>query len=141
MILLFPLFILEIVLSIQMGIAIGAGYAVLWTFGSMLLSVILIKSSHIALASGADQIFTGKLSIQKFHNSALSYLTGAILLFIPGVLSDSFGLILLIYTLYLHFVAKITPQNKHNQFNPTKESEDVIDVEIINSDDDRLSKS
>jgi len=141
MILLFPLFILELIISIQMGISIGVGYSLLWILGSMFIGVVLIKNSHIALSSGADQIFTGKLSIQKFHNSALSYLAGSIFLFIPGVLSDTFGLILLIYTLYLHFIAKITPENRNNQFNTNKENDDVIDVEVISSDSDRLSKS
>jgi len=141
MIFLFPLFILELVISIQMGINIGVGYSLLWILGTMFLGIILIQNSHIALFSGADQLFNQKLSVKRFHDSAISYIVGSLLIFIPGVLSDTFGLILLIYALYLHFVAKISPEKQNNPFNTKKESDDVIDVEVISSDSDRLSKS
>jgi len=141
MILLFPLLFLELFLSIKVGIAIGFGYSLAWILGSMLVGIILIQNSHIALFSGADQLFNQKFTIQRFHDSAISYVFGAFLLILPGVLSDSLGLILLIYTLYLHFVAKISSIKPNNQFNPKKEYDDVIDIEVINSDLDRLSKS
>jgi UPF0716 family protein affecting phage T7 exclusion len=141
MIFLFPLFILEFIISLKVGIEIGVIYSLLWILSTMFIGVILIKNSHIALFSGADQLFNQKFTIQRFHDSAISYLMGSLLIFIPGVLSDSFGLILLIYTLYLHFVAKISPKKQNNQFNQKKENDDVIDVEVISSDSDRLSKS
>lgn len=140
MIFLFPLFILEFIISLKVGIEIGIGCSLLWILATMFMGIILIKNSHIALFSGADQLFNQKFTIQRFHDSAISYITGSLLIFIPGVLSDIFGLILLIYTLYLHFIAKISPNKKNNQYNQ-KENDDVIDVEVISSDSDRLSKS
>ena len=72
----------------------------------------------------------GKLDMRRFQNASMSYFIAAILLVIPGVFSDFLGLIALAYTLYLQFVAKITPEQPNNNFK--KQGDDnVIDVEII----------
>ena len=47
---------------------------------------------------------------------------------VPGILSDTMGVIALCYTVYLQFVAKITPEKPN--FNQ-KGDDDVIDVEVI----------
>ena len=139
MILVFPLFVLELIISIRMGMFLGFGDSVLWIISSMMLGLILLKQSHKALLTNINGLSMGKLSIKTFGDASISYLAGSVLLIIPGVLSDLFGIILLFYTIYLHFIAKITPETKNNTFN--KESDDVIDVEVINSNTDSLSKS
>jgi len=139
MLLFFPLFILELLISIRVGISIGFINSVLWIFSSMFLGIILLKESYKALFMSMDSLFKGGISIKAFGDASISYLAGSVLLIIPGVLSDLFGVILLFYTIYLHFIAKITPETKNNIFN--KESDDVIDVEVINSNTDSLSKS
>jgi UPF0716 family protein affecting phage T7 exclusion len=50
-------------------------------------------------------------------------------LIIPGVLTDILGVLALGYTMYLRFVAKITPEQ--TKFNQNKGDDNVIDVEII----------
>jgi len=81
----------------------------------------------------------GKLDMKRFQNVSMAYFIGAILLMIPGVFSDFLGLMALIYTLYLQFIVKITPeQTTHFK----KQGDDnVIDVEIIDehSSSDRRS--
>ncbi len=62
----------------------------------------------------------------------MAYMFGALLLIIPGILSDTFGVLALGYTLYLQFVAKITPEKPN--FNQ-KGDDDVIDVEVIDEHD------
>jgi len=64
----------------------------------------------------------------------MSYFVGAILLIIPGVFSDFLGLFALGYTLYLQFIAKITPEQTNTNFKPQGD-DDVIDVEIIDEYD------
>jgi UPF0716 family protein affecting phage T7 exclusion len=77
-----------------------------------------------------NAVKSGKLSMKNFQNAATSYLAAAVLLIIPGVLSDFLGVIALAYTFYLQFVAKITPEQTNNNFK--KQGDDnVIDVEII----------
>ena len=71
----------------------------------------------------------GKLDLRRFQNVSMSYFIGAILLIIPGVFSDFLGVIAFLYSLYLQFIVKITPEQT-NHF--TKQGDDnVIDVEII----------
>jgi len=72
----------------------------------------------------------GKLDMKKFKNASMSYLAAAILLIIPGVLSDFLGVLALGYTFYLQFIAKITPEQTNNNFKKQGD-EHVIDVEII----------
>jgi UPF0716 family protein affecting phage T7 exclusion len=69
----------------------------------------------------------------------MAYMMGALLPIIPGILSDVLGVLLLLYTVYLRFVAKITPEKTN--FNPKKVDEDVIDVEIIDEHDSGNSRS
>ncbi|MBN2826071.1 MAG: FxsA family protein, partial [Campylobacterales bacterium] len=97
MIFIFPFIILELIISIQVGISIGFGYSLAWILGTMLMGIILIQNSHIAIFSGADQLFNQKFNIKRFHDSAISNIVGGLLMVIPGVIGDSFGRTLLIY--------------------------------------------
>jgi len=80
-------------------------------------------------------LHTGKLDIRKFQDATTSYLLGALLLIVPGVLSDLFGVLALLYTVYLQFVAKITPEQP-NIYQKPKGEDDVIDVEIVDEHTD-----
>jgi len=81
-----------------------------------------------------NAVRSGKLSMQNFQNVSTAYLGAAILLIIPGVLSDFIGLLTLMYALYLQFIAKITPESEFKNFK-NKGDDDVIDVEIIDEYD------
>ena len=116
MILVFPLFIMELIISIRMGMLLGFGDSVLWILSSMVLGIILLKWSHKALLSNINSLSMGKLSIKSFGDASISYLAGSILLIIPGVLSDTFGIFLLIYTIYLYLISKMTPGIKNHNF-------------------------
>jgi len=113
-----------------MGENIGFMWSVIWIVMSMMLGFRLLQSSSFTMMGNLDAVRSGKLSMKGFQNAATSYLVAAILLIIPGVLSDFLGLFALLYTFYLQFVAKITPEQKNNNFK-TQGDDDVIDVEII----------
>jgi len=133
MIFVFPMLLLDLFISMKVGMIIGFGYSVIWILASFLIGMGLVKYSYVSILQATDFMKKGKIDIKNFYKSNMSYLLGAILLIVPGVLTDSFGLLSLIYTLYLHLIAKITPENKKTNF---KENDDVIDVEIINSSTD-----
>jgi UPF0716 family protein affecting phage T7 exclusion len=129
-VLLVPILLLELFLSLKVGETIGFMWSVLWIVASMMLGFRLLQSSSLSMMGNLNAVRSGKLSMKNFQNAATSYLAAAILLIIPGVLTDFLGVIALGYTLYLQFVAKITPENKNNNFK--KQGDDnVIDVEII----------
>ncbi len=132
------LFFTELFISLKVGTIIGFGWSVVWIVSSMLFGGLLLRLSPYALMSNFQTFNFGKFDIRDVHNASIAYLLGAILLIIPGVLTDLIGLALILYTLYLHLFAKIKPTPTRS-YDPFKEGEDtnVIDVEIIDKSDNR----
>ncbi len=124
-------FIIELLASIKLGITIGFGWSVVWVIATSMLGALLLKLSPYAIMDSFNNIGSKKFNIISAQNAAISYMLGAILLIIPGVFSDILGIILLGYTIYLRMFAKITP-NENIKYK--KGDDDVIDVEIIDSD-------
>ncbi|SFV91071.1 hypothetical protein MNB_SV-4-625 [hydrothermal vent metagenome] len=136
-VILLPYLFLEIYFSLKMLEVIGAFWATVWTIGSMVLGTALLKNSPYAMLGNMQALHRGKLDIRKFQDATTSYLTGALLLILPGVVSDFMGVAALIYTVYLQFIAKITPERNNTDDFTHKGENDVIDVEIIDEHADR----
>ena len=124
-----PFLLLELYLSLEVGENIGFLWSAIWIVVSMLIGFRVLQSSSLTLMGNLNAVSRGKLSMQSFQNASTAYLLGAILLIIPGVLTDFLGLVALGYTVYLQFVAKITPEQ--TKFDTKKGDDNVIDVEII----------
>jgi len=122
--------LLELYLSLKVGENIGFLGSVVWIILSFLLGMTLLQRSSQTMMGNVNAMRQGKLDIKKFQNVSMAYLVAAVLLIIPGVLSDFLGLCALVYTVYLQFVVKITPEQKNNNFK-NKGDDNVIDVEII----------
>ena len=133
-----PFLLLELYLSLEVGENIGFLWSAIWIVVSMLVGMRVLQSSPLSLMGNMNFVSKGKLSMQSFQNASTAYLLGAILLIIPGVLTDFLGLLSLSYTLYLQFVAKITPEQ--TKFDKNKGDDNVIDVEIIDEHIDRNSR-
>ena len=137
--LLVPFFLIELYLSLKTGESIGFLWSVIWIILSFMLGMMLFQKSSQTMLGNMQSMRQGKLDMRRFQNVSMAYFIAAILLMIPGVFSDFLGLMALIYTLYLQFIVKITPeQTTHFK----KQGDDnVIDVEIIDehSSSDRRS--
>ena len=129
-VLLIPFLFLELYLSLKVGENIGFFGSLIWIILSFMIGMILLQKSSQTMMGNMTAMRQGKLDMKKFQNASMSYLAGAILLIIPGVLSDFLGVFALFYTFYLQFVAKITPEQKHKNFKEQGDN-NVIDVEII----------
>ena len=127
---LIPFMLLELFLSLKVGESIGFLGSVLWIMLSFALGMMLLQKSSQTMMGNMTAMRQGKLDMKKFQNASMSYLAAAVLLMIPGVLSDFLGVVAFGYSLYLQFVAKITPEQKNNHFNQQGD-DNVIDVEII----------
>jgi UPF0716 family protein affecting phage T7 exclusion len=125
-----PFFLIELYLSLKVGESIGFFWSVVWIMLSFMLGMTMLQKSQKTMLGNMAAMQMGKLDMKKFQNASMSYFVGAILLIIPGVFSDFLGVIALFYTLYLQFVAKITPEQTNNNFK-SQGDDDVIDVEII----------
>ena len=140
------LFFAELFVSLKVGIAIGFGWSVIWILSTMVAGGLLLRLSPYALMSNFQSFNFGRFDVRDVHNASMAYLLGAILLIIPGVLTDLIGMGLLLYTLYLHLFATMRPTRKteyRDHFTDEGE-QNVIDVEIIDDgdrcDDDRGSR-
>jgi len=127
---LIPLLLLELFFSLSVGEKIGFMWSVLWIVASMILGMKILQSSSLSIMGNLDAVKSGKLSMKNFKNAATAYLFAAILLMIPGVLSDFMGIVSLLYSFYLQFIAKITPEQTNINLK-NKGDDNVIDVEII----------
>jgi len=129
------LFFAELLVSLKVGLVIGFGLSVVWIAVSAALGYLLIQLSPYALMQAFNTMnirdFTDMRNAQ---NAALSYLFAAILLIVPGVLTDGLGILMLVYSLYLRLFATMRPNTKFNQY---QGDDDVIDVEIIDESDRR----
>ena len=125
-----PLFFLELFISMMVGDKIGFGSSVLWIMSTMVLGIMLLRLSPYAFMGNIKSVQMGKIDLQSANNASMSYLMGSILLIIPGVIGDGMGVLMLLYTLYLHLLAKIRPQQQQ-KYNNQQGEDDVIDVEII----------
>ena len=131
---LIPFFLIELYLSLKTGEEIGFFWSVIWIILSFMLGMMLLQKSSQTMRGNMQSMRQGKLDMRRFQNASMSYFIGAVLLMIPGVFSDFLGVIALGYTLYLQFVAIITPGHTNNNFK--KQGDDnVIDVEIIDEHD------
>ena len=127
---LIPYALIELYLSLGTGEKIGFFWSVIWIVGSFMLGVMLLQRSSQTMMGNMHSMRQGKLDIKRFQNVSMAYFIGAILLMIPGVFSDFLGIFALIYTAYLQFIVKITPEQPTTHF--TKQGDEhVIDVEII----------
>lgn len=134
-----PFAFIELYLSLKTGETIGFFWSVVWIILSFALGIVLLQKSSQTMMGNMQSMRQGKLDVRRFQNASMSYFIGAILLIIPGVFSDLLGVIALFYTLYLQFMAKITPEQTTHF---TKQGDEhVIDVEIIDehSHSDRSS--
>ncbi len=127
-----PFLIAELILSLKVVESIGALWSVVWIIGTIFIGSTLLKNSQYAIFGSLNAVSKGKLNLQNFQNASMAYMLGSLLLIVPGILSDTLGVLALGYTLYLQFVAKITPEKPN--FNQ-KGDDDVIDVEVIDEHD------
>ena len=130
------LFFAELFVSLKVGTVIGFGWSVVWILSTMVLGGLLLRLSPYALWNNFQTFNFGHFDLRDVQTASMAYMLGAILLIIPGVLTDLIGAGLLLYTLYLHLFARIRPRRQEPHDHPFYEGDnDVIDVEIIDEPD------
>ncbi len=127
---------LEVIISVNISSEIGG----LNTFGEIVLSafvgIYILFHFQTTLAENMRAVSTRQIDLKKFQELNIFTLLGAILLIVPGFLTDIIGILLQFHVvtsiLVNRFSAKYNskvPKSNSNS-NYTKD-DDVIDVEII----------
>jgi UPF0716 protein FxsA len=120
--------ILEITLMIKIGQQIGAFNTVLVIFFTATVGIYYARIEGInTIKSGMTNLYGNKISFYEILSGA-SIAIGAILLILPGFISDTIGFLLLI-PFTRKIVISFWLKKKYNE--NTKNSAEVIEAEII----------
>lgn len=125
---------LEVLVSVNISSEIGG----LATFGEIVLSafvgIYILFHFQATLGENMRAVSTRQIDLQKFQELNIFTLLGAVLLIIPGFLTDILGILLQFHVvtsmLVNRFSAKFNSKTKEPHSNYTKD-DNVIDVEII----------
>ena len=125
--------------SVNIASAIGAVATFVELILSAVIGFILLANMRMTLMQNLNALMQGEISIESFQRLNLWTIIGAILLILPGFLSDIIGLVFQFSSLVTLFVSKflhVKEENPPHHFKQGKENE-IIDVEVID-DDHRL---
>jgi len=124
---------LEVIVSVNISSAIG-GFG---TFIEILLSAfygfVILSNFRNTLMQNLMAVSYKQIDLYEFERLNLFTIIGAILLIIPGFLTDIIGLLLQFSVFTSMLVNKYGVKNKQEEFDKfcNEENDDVIDVEII----------
>ena len=126
--------ILEITLMIKIGQQIGVFNTILIIFFTAIIGIYYAKIEGInTIKSGMTNLYQNKIPFYEIFSGA-SIAIGAVLLILPGFISDTIGFFLLIpFTrkTLINFWLK----NKYQE--TKKDNEEIIDAEIIEEKSDK----
>tara|TARA_B100000780_G_scaffold256001_1_gene204919 strand:+ start:2627 stop:3052 length:426 start_codon:yes stop_codon:yes gene_type:complete len=126
--------ILEITLMIKIGQQIGAFNTVLIIFFTAFIGIYYAKIEGInTIKSGMTNLYQNKIPFYEILSGA-SIAIAAILLILPGFISDTIGFLLLV-PFSRKTVINFWLKNKYQK--RTKNNEEIIDAEIIDKKNDK----
>jgi 2-isopropylmalate synthase/UPF0716 protein FxsA len=131
-------FLLYLFAEVLVSVAISSAIGGLATFFEILLSafvgISILVNFRKTLKENLDAVSYNCIDIQQFHSLNLFTLLGAILLIIPGFLTDIVGILMQFSVVTTMIVNRYSVQSKTRSttnFHQTQTDSDVIDVEII----------
>ena len=132
---------LEVMISVNLSSQIGGFNTFLELLLSAFVGFVLLVNFRTTLMENMQAFSMQKIDVQEFQRLNIFAVLGAVLLIVPGFLTDIIGILLqfsvLTKMLVNRFTAKSTNQNNtrytQTQIHEEKD-DDVIDVEIISSD-------
>ena len=121
---------IEIYLMIKVGGVIGALNTILLIFFTAITGIYFVKLAGLnTLRSGLGQIVKNEMPIYEIiSGAALAF--GALLLIIPGFLTDIFGFLLIIPVTRKFFIKSIS-----SKFKKKESKENVIEGTVENEDE------
>ena len=127
-------FFFEVIVTVDIASRIGGLATFLEIVISAFVGFFLLTNFRYTLAQSMSALMQGSITIEQFQKMNLMSLLGAILLIVPGFLSDIIG-ILLQFGFFGTFIAeKILHLKQKKQPKSKGEFDDAIDVEVIDTD-------
>ena len=129
---------LEVLISVQISSAIGGVATFLEIIASAFLGLSILVNFRKTLFENMSAFSYNCINLEEFQRLNLFTLFGAILLIVPGFLTDILGVLLqfTVFTSMLvnrYSVKSGNCNRNYNNQNNIKKDSDVIDVEIISN--------
>jgi 2-isopropylmalate synthase/UPF0716 protein FxsA len=126
---------LEVLVSVSISSAIGSVMTFLEIVGSAAIGITILINFRKTLVANITAVAYDCIDLEQFQRLNLFTLFGAILLIIPGFLTDIIGILMLfsVFTAMLVNRYNVKSTNCKTNFSQThiKKDSNVIDVEII----------
>jgi len=129
---------LEVVVSVNIASAIGG----VWTFVELIASALagfaILANFRGTLAENIHALNQARIDPMEFQQLNLFTILGAVLLIVPGFLTDIIGILLQFSVVTKMLVNRFVAQSKHqSSTHHTQKDTHVIDVEIVSDDADK----
>ena len=127
---------LEVIISVNIASYLGGLLTFVEIVLSALIGVSILVNFRSTLAENLSAVSYNQIDLVQFQKLNLFTLIGAILLLVPGFLTDIIGIIMQfsVFTSMLvnRYGVKSNQDKMYEENNHIKKDSDVIDVEIIN---------
>ena len=130
-------FFLEVIISVNISSYLGGLLTFVEIMFSALVGVSILVNFRATLAENMAAVSYNRIDLNQFQKLNLFTLIGAIMLIIPGFLTDIIGVVMQFSVITTMIVNRYgVKSNDYNRYeeeqNHIKKDSDVIDVEIIN---------
>jgi len=124
---------LEVMISTNIASAIGGLMTFFELIGSAFIGVAILVNFRATLAENMRAVSYNCINLKQFQELNLFTLFGAILLILPGFLTDIIGITLQFTVFTSMLVTRYSSKMGHCESTPNQKKEDdnVIDVEIL----------
>ncbi len=134
---------LEVMVSTTIAGHLGGFLTFMEIIGTAFLGTFILKNFKYSLASNIRELTKGEITQQDFIQRNVGNALGAVLLIIPGFLTDFIGILLQfgVLTMILGKIFSFKPQMQNDNFANNKDfkystqgekyEEEIIDVEVI----------
>ncbi|MDD3060242.1 MAG: FxsA family protein [Sulfurimonas sp.] len=140
-----PYFLVYLLLEVLVSVNIASAIGGLATFFEILLSaligIVILSNFRATLSENIRAVSSRQIDMSEFQSLNLFTIAGAILLIIPGFLTDIIGILLQFGVFTKMIVNRTHVKSQSNKSYPTQNTtqntiqkdSDVIDVEIIDT--------
>ena len=129
-------FFLEVLVSVNISSSLGGLLTFVEIMFTALIGVSILVNFRSTLAENMAAVSYNRIDLNQFQKLNLFTLIGAIMLIVPGFLTDIIGVIMQFSVITSMIVnrygVKSDDYNKYEEKSHIKKDSDVIDVEIIN---------
>ncbi len=125
---------LEVIVSVNLSSYLGGLMTFFEILFSAFIGIMILANFRNTLMENMQAVSYNRIDLQEFQNLNLFTIFGAILLIIPGFLTDIIGILLQFSVFTSMLVNRYNVKSnscKTDSTNNTQKDSDVIDVEII----------